>query len=194
MSVSVCIPDSPRLRSTPSSFEMPAGLYRRHFSPDNYLSGETEDIRFAGGADAVRTEKLPGSYILELVDVPERTFHLLRSAQRANRCARSHRRALSDAVVGWRTVSLRRTMLGPDRSPRAARLRGQGRHPADSRRPGARRQFQLRAAISFWRDDRRVVLLITRPYRPVPATHRKDSLTRSGGIKCPPENPLYSTL
>ena len=55
-------------------FEMPAGLYRRHFAPTNYLSGETEDIRFAGGEMPFAREKLPGSYILELVDVPERTF------------------------------------------------------------------------------------------------------------------------
>jgi galactose mutarotase-like enzyme len=55
-------------------FEMPAGHYRRHFSPTNYLSGETEDIRFAGGEMPFPREKLPGSYILELVDVPERTF------------------------------------------------------------------------------------------------------------------------
>jgi len=55
-------------------FEMPAGLYRRHFSPDNYLSGETEEIRFGGGEMPFAREKLPGSYILELVDVPDRTF------------------------------------------------------------------------------------------------------------------------
>jgi galactose mutarotase-like enzyme len=55
-------------------FEMPAGLYRRHFSPDNYLSGETEDIRFAGGEMPFAKENLQGSYILELVDVPELTF------------------------------------------------------------------------------------------------------------------------
>jgi galactose mutarotase-like enzyme len=54
--------------------EMPAGLYRRHFSPDNYLSGETEDIQFAGGEMPFERAKLPGSYILELVDVPDRTF------------------------------------------------------------------------------------------------------------------------
>ena len=53
-------------------FEMPAGLYRRHFSPTNYLSGKTEEIRFEGGAMPFEREKLPGSYILELVDVPER--------------------------------------------------------------------------------------------------------------------------
>jgi galactose mutarotase-like enzyme len=55
-------------------FEMPAGLYRRHFSPDNYLSGETEDIQFAGGEMPFERAKLPGSYILELVDVPDRSF------------------------------------------------------------------------------------------------------------------------
>ncbi len=55
-------------------FEMPPGLYRRHFSPENYLSGETEDIRFEGGEMPFPKEKLKGSYILELVDVPERTF------------------------------------------------------------------------------------------------------------------------
>ena len=55
-------------------FLMPPGLYRRHFSPDNYLSGETEDIRFAGGEMPLARGKLRGSYILELVDVPDRTF------------------------------------------------------------------------------------------------------------------------
>jgi len=55
-------------------FEMPAGLYRRHFSPNNYLSGETEDIRIAAGEMPFERAKLPGSYILELVDVPDRTF------------------------------------------------------------------------------------------------------------------------
>lgn len=55
-------------------FEMPAGLYRRHFSPGNYLTGETEDIQFAGGAMPFEREKVPGSYILELVDVPDRGF------------------------------------------------------------------------------------------------------------------------
>jgi galactose mutarotase-like enzyme len=55
-------------------FEMPPGLYRRHFSPDNYLSGETEDIKFASGEMPFERAKLPGSYILEFVDVPDRTF------------------------------------------------------------------------------------------------------------------------
>ena len=60
-------------------FEMPAGIYRRHFSPDNYLSGETEDIKFSGGEMPFPREKLPGSYILELLDVPERTFRFVDS-------------------------------------------------------------------------------------------------------------------
>jgi len=55
-------------------FEMPAGLYRRHFSPENYLSGETEDIRVTGGEMPFAKEKLTGSYILELVDVPAPKF------------------------------------------------------------------------------------------------------------------------
>jgi galactose mutarotase-like enzyme len=54
--------------------KMPAGTYRRHFSPDNYLSGETEEIEFGGGEMPFARENLSGSYILEFVDVPERTF------------------------------------------------------------------------------------------------------------------------
>jgi galactose mutarotase-like enzyme len=54
--------------------EMPAGRYRRWFSPDNFLSGETEEIVFGGGDMPFERAKLPGSYILELVDVPERIF------------------------------------------------------------------------------------------------------------------------
>lgn len=54
--------------------EMPAGHYRRHFSPNNYLSGETEEIHFDVGEMPFAREKLPGSYILELVDVPNRIF------------------------------------------------------------------------------------------------------------------------
>jgi len=62
-----------------SSFEsfeflMPAGKYRRYFSPQNYLSGETQDIDFSGGPMPFAREQLPGSYILQLVDVPQRRF------------------------------------------------------------------------------------------------------------------------
>ncbi|MGI8890570.1 MAG: hypothetical protein ACR2G0_07280 [Chthoniobacterales bacterium] len=54
--------------------EMPAGRYRRWFSPDNYLSGETEDIIFPGGEMPFDRTGLRGSYILELLDVPDRHF------------------------------------------------------------------------------------------------------------------------
>ncbi len=54
--------------------EMPAGRYRRWFSPDNYLSGETEDIVFPGGEMPFDRTGLRGSYILELLEVPDRHF------------------------------------------------------------------------------------------------------------------------
>jgi galactose mutarotase-like enzyme len=54
--------------------QMPRGLYRRHFSPGNYLSGETRDIEFAGGEMPFSKTELPGSIILELLDVPRRRF------------------------------------------------------------------------------------------------------------------------
>ena len=62
-----------------SSFEsfqlnMPAGLYRRYFSPGNFLSGETEEIEFAGGPMPFLRADLPGSFILELVHVSSRQF------------------------------------------------------------------------------------------------------------------------
>jgi galactose mutarotase-like enzyme len=55
-------------------FKMPPGKYRRHFSPDNYLSGETKGIDFAGGEMPFPRKELPGSFILELVNVPDREF------------------------------------------------------------------------------------------------------------------------
>jgi galactose mutarotase-like enzyme len=55
-------------------FRMPAGRYRRHFSPGNYLSGETEDLDFAGGDMPFPRGQLTGSFILEFVDVPNRDF------------------------------------------------------------------------------------------------------------------------
>lgn len=54
--------------------DMPAGRYRRYHAPSNYLSEETEEIDFPGGPMPFAREKLPGSYILEFVDVPDRTF------------------------------------------------------------------------------------------------------------------------
>jgi galactose mutarotase-like enzyme len=62
-----------------SSFEtfhlqMPRGLYRRHFSPGNYLSGQTRDIELGGGEMPFPRTELPGSVILELLEVPRRQF------------------------------------------------------------------------------------------------------------------------
>jgi galactose mutarotase-like enzyme len=54
--------------------QMPRGLYRRHFSPGNYLSGETRDIEFAAGEMPFSKTELPGSIILELLEVPRRQF------------------------------------------------------------------------------------------------------------------------
>jgi galactose mutarotase-like enzyme len=54
--------------------QMPPGCYRRYFSPDNFLSGQTRDIEFAGGEMPFPKTELPGSIILELVDVPRRLF------------------------------------------------------------------------------------------------------------------------
>jgi galactose mutarotase-like enzyme len=54
--------------------QMPRGCYRRYFSPGNYLSGETRDVEFAGGEMPFSKNELPGSIILELVDVPKSQF------------------------------------------------------------------------------------------------------------------------
>jgi galactose mutarotase-like enzyme len=54
--------------------QMPRGCYRRYFLQDNYLSGETRDIEFAGGEMPFSKNELPGSIILELVDVRRRNF------------------------------------------------------------------------------------------------------------------------
>jgi galactose mutarotase-like enzyme len=55
-------------------FQMPAGIYRRHFSPGNFLSGETKEIEFGGGPMPFAREELPGSFILELVQTESRKF------------------------------------------------------------------------------------------------------------------------
>ena len=54
--------------------QVPRGFYRRYFSPGNYLSGQTRDIEFAGGEMPFPRSELPGSIILELVDVPRPRF------------------------------------------------------------------------------------------------------------------------
>ena len=64
---------------------MPAGNYRRYFSPNNYLARETQTFFFAGGEMPFEKEKLPGSFILELLDVPERDFPFSRLRRAAAR-------------------------------------------------------------------------------------------------------------
>jgi galactose mutarotase-like enzyme len=54
--------------------QMPRGRYRRYFSPGDFLSGETRDIEFPGGEMPFAKNELPGSVILELVDVARRKF------------------------------------------------------------------------------------------------------------------------
>jgi galactose mutarotase-like enzyme len=54
--------------------QMPRGCYRRHFSPGNLLSGQTRDIEFPGGEMPFPKAELPGSIILELVDIPRPQF------------------------------------------------------------------------------------------------------------------------
>ena len=54
--------------------EMPRGRYRRWFSPRNYLTGETTEMVHSGGPAPFARGQLPGSYILEFVEVPDRTF------------------------------------------------------------------------------------------------------------------------
>lgn len=53
---------------------LPPGGYVRHFAPDNFLSGETSEFQHAGGPMPFLKEKLPGSFLLELKNVPEPQF------------------------------------------------------------------------------------------------------------------------
>jgi galactose mutarotase-like enzyme len=54
--------------------QMPRGLYRRYFSPGNFLSGETREIEFRGGEMPFPKSELPGSIILELLNIPRPQF------------------------------------------------------------------------------------------------------------------------
>jgi galactose mutarotase-like enzyme len=54
--------------------QMPKGLYRRYFSPGNFLSSQTRDVEFPGGEMPFSKSELPGSIILELVNVPRPRF------------------------------------------------------------------------------------------------------------------------
>jgi galactose mutarotase-like enzyme len=53
---------------------LPAGTYLRHLAPGNFLSGETVKIEHPGGAMPFDKADLPGSFLLELAEVPEAIF------------------------------------------------------------------------------------------------------------------------
>jgi galactose mutarotase-like enzyme len=48
---------------------LPRGTYRRHLAPDNFLSGETQEIISDGGTLPIKPFELPGSFLMEAVDV-----------------------------------------------------------------------------------------------------------------------------
>lgn len=48
---------------------MPAGKYIRHMAPGNFLSGETQEIDFAGGEMPFDKSKLEDSYLIELKNI-----------------------------------------------------------------------------------------------------------------------------
>jgi len=50
---------------------LPPGRYVRHFAPGNFLDGRTETIDWPGGPMPFPRDELPGSFLIELVDVPE---------------------------------------------------------------------------------------------------------------------------
>ena len=56
---------------------LPKGLYRRLLAPGNFLSGESVEIDHAGGPMPFAKADLPGSFLLDLAGVPERTFTML---------------------------------------------------------------------------------------------------------------------
>jgi len=53
---------------------LPRGTYVRHLAPGNFLSGETVRIEHPGGPMPFDKAELPGSFLLELADVPEAVF------------------------------------------------------------------------------------------------------------------------
>jgi len=55
---------------------MPPGLYRREMAPGDFLDGSVEEIDFVGGEMPFEKKNLPGSYLLDLSGVKERSFIL----------------------------------------------------------------------------------------------------------------------
>ncbi len=57
---------------------LPAGTYRRHLAPGNFLSGETVDIQHTGGPMPFAKADLPDSFLLEPIGMDDRkTFKLV---------------------------------------------------------------------------------------------------------------------
>ena len=48
---------------------LPKGKYRRYLAPDNFLSGETVEFETNGGTMPIKPFELPGSFLLEAIDV-----------------------------------------------------------------------------------------------------------------------------
>jgi galactose mutarotase-like enzyme len=48
---------------------LPKGKYRRYLAPDNFLSGETVEFEASGGTMPIKPFELPGSFLLEAIDV-----------------------------------------------------------------------------------------------------------------------------
>jgi galactose mutarotase-like enzyme len=48
---------------------LPKGKYRRHLAPDNFLSGDTVEFEASGGTMPIKPFELPGSFLLEAIDV-----------------------------------------------------------------------------------------------------------------------------
>jgi galactose mutarotase-like enzyme len=48
---------------------LPKGKYRRHLAPDNFLNGETVEFEASGGTMPIKPFELPGSFLLEAIDV-----------------------------------------------------------------------------------------------------------------------------
>ncbi len=53
---------------------LPGGDYVRHLAPDNFLSGKTVEFHHAGGPMPFAKSELPGSFLLELKNVPHPLF------------------------------------------------------------------------------------------------------------------------
>lgn len=54
----------------------PEGVYRRHWAPGNFLDGRVDIVPHGGGPMPFDKAALPGSYLIELADVPVRIFTL----------------------------------------------------------------------------------------------------------------------